>query len=128
MTHVENICTTAGSPTPSAMPKAIREKKSVLTEDAKIGVKKVIKDQNKTAKVKTFFPPNLLEQLPPIIWLEKYPMGKADKIQPCSCIFHLNSGAICKTAIGMIALSAAFIKLENEHSATVLDVLINIAR
>jgi hypothetical protein len=39
---------------------------------------------------------------------------------------HLNSGAICKTAIGMIARSAAFIKFENEQRATVLDVLINI--
>lgn len=49
------------------MPKNMRDKKSVVTDEAKMGVKNVIKDQHNTANVRTFFPPNFLEQLPPII-------------------------------------------------------------
>ena len=45
----------------------MRDKKRVVTEEANMGVKNVINDQHKTAKVKTFFPPKRLEQLPPMI-------------------------------------------------------------
>jgi hypothetical protein len=46
----------------------MRDKKRVVTEEANMGVKNVINDQHKTAKVKTFFPPKRLEQLPPMIF------------------------------------------------------------
>lgn len=57
-------------PTPSAIPKAMRDKNRVVTDEANIGVKKVISDQHNTAKVKTFFPPKRFEQLPPIILIK----------------------------------------------------------
>ena len=116
------------------------------------GVKSVMNDQMRTEKVSIFLPPNFLEKLPPIIcfyspkqlilftkefvankilsnlptWLLKYPMGKADKIQPWSCMFQLNSRAIGNIAMGMMALSAAFIRFEIEHRAIVLDALVTI--
>lgn len=49
------------------MPNAILDAIIVFNEKAKIGVKKVSKDQIRTAKVRTFLPPNLFEKLPPII-------------------------------------------------------------
>lgn len=67
---------------------------------------------------------NIYDFIFQLTWLLKYPIGNADLIQTCSCIFHLNSGAICKTAMGIIARSDAFIKIEKEHRVTVLDGLI----
>lgn len=45
-------------------------------------------------------------------------MEKADSIQPCMCRDHLNSSVIWMMAIGMMTLSAAFIKLAIAHRAT----------
>ena len=56
-----------GIPTPSAIPKAIREAIKIEIEEAKIGVKNVSNDHNNTANVNTFLPPNLLENVPPMI-------------------------------------------------------------
>jgi len=64
---VENICTTAGNPIPSAMPRITREKMSKLTDGAITGVNRVMKDHNKTEKISIFLPPNRFEKLPPII-------------------------------------------------------------
>jgi hypothetical protein len=49
----------------------MRDKNRVVTDEANIGVKKVISDQHNTAKVKTFFPPKRFEQLPPMILIKR---------------------------------------------------------
>ena len=63
-------------PNPSAIPSAIRDTISVLTEEANKGVKKVNKDQTRTARLSTVLPPNRFEKLPPIIFKIKINLYK----------------------------------------------------
>lgn len=52
----------------------------------------------------------------------KYPKANADSIHPCQYRFHLNSSVIGTMAMGMITLSAAFMKFAAEQRATMRDV------
>lgn len=45
-------------------------------------------------------------------------MENAERIQPCVCRDQLYSSVIWMMAIGMMTLSAAFMKLANAHRAT----------
>lgn len=54
-------------------------------------------------------------------------MAKALRIHPCSWRPHLNSALIWIMAMGMMTLSAELMRLAHEHSATVLDDLVNFA-
>ena len=50
-----------------------------------------------------------------------YPTAKQLRTHPCPCMSHLNSSVMGTIAMGMITLSAAFIKLAMEHSHSVCE-------